>query len=353
MLARLRCLAQGAALGALAHKGGQLLAQAIEEDPEPVRAFLGLNKVSTSDDTASADGAEPKPKKNVALVRMSGNIAAPSASALGDSGKINLSRFDAQLSSAFRTPNLAAVAIEINSPGGSPVQSALLFNRLRSLKEQHPNVPLLFFVQDVCASGGYYIASAADEIHVLPSSIVGSIGVVSPNVGVSELLRKHGIEDRTLTAGTSKAGDSPLKPVDPVATAHKKLLLEELHEDFKASVTAGRGNKLRHEAAAAIAKRCGDKKDRHARQEALFDGSVYAGRTAVSLGLADGLYDEMNATLKRRFGDDVRIFEKRGKGVGLLERLSVLQEANAEATAAALWRTASAELARGGDRVVA
>merc|ERR1719198_457872 len=153
----------------------------------------------------------------------------------------------------------------------------MVYNRLRALKAEHPNTPLLCFTTDVCASGGYYIASACDEIHVLPSSIVGSIGVVSPSIGFAGLLKMYGMEDRTLTAGTSKVGDSPLLPRNSVAVAQKSRLLSELHDDFKASVTASRGSKLRHDEAAAYARSCGDRKGRQARAEALFDGSVYAG----------------------------------------------------------------------------
>lgn len=216
-----------------------------------------------------------------------------------------------------------------------------LFNRLRSLKAEHPDVPLLCYVTDCCASGGYYIASAADEIHVLPSSIVGSIGVVSPMLGVAGLLKQHGLEDRTLTAGSAKNADNPLAPRNPVAVAQKRRLLEELHEDFKAAVTSGRGSRLKHEEAAVYARAAGERKDRKARAEALFDGSVYAGRTAVSLGLADGLYDELDSALKRRLGAAVRVRELKPRA-GLMESLQRMQQESAEAHAAALRREGEA-----------
>lgn len=335
MLARLRTLASGAALGVAGAKAAQVLSKTLEDDPDYLHNMLANFREQAPKGERSA--AEPPAKRKiVALVKMNGTIAAPT-SGLGSSSTINLERFEKQLTSAFKAPSTAAVAIEMNSPGGSPVQSALLFNRLRALKREHPDVPLLCYVTDVCASGGYYIAAAADEIHVLPSSIVGSIGVVSPSIGLAGLLKQHGIEDRTLTAGTSKVGDNPLLPRNPVAVAQKRMLLEELHDDFKAAVTAGRGDKLQHAAAAAYARRAGDRKDRKARAEALFDGSVFAGRTAVSFGLADGLYDELDGALKRRFGDDVKVRELKGRA-GLFESLQRLQAEGAEAHATALRR---------------
>jgi len=342
MLARVRLLASGAIGGFGLAKASSLLAEKLDEDPEFLRnAFASLGPPTTT-----KEPPPPPARKNVALIKMTGQIAAPTPSPLGSSTSINLERYNQMLTSAFRSPTTAAVAIEMNSPGGSPVQSALLHNRLLALKEQNPDVKLLCYCTDVCASGGYYIASAADEIHVLPSTIIGSIGVVSPSIGVAELLRKNGVEDRTLTAGTSKVGDSPLQPRDPVAVAKKRLLLAELHDDFKAAVTAARGARLRHADAAALARQCGDRKSKAERAEALFDGSVYAGRTAVDLGLADGLYDEIGGALKARFGAEVKVRELKSK-VGLLEKLQAMQAANAEASAAALWREARLAMSHG------
>lgn len=343
MLTRLRYLATGSALGL----GMAKVMQAIKEDPSLIDTALGTMRGGFLMDPKQQSDEAPPPKKNVALVRMAGTIAPPSSSSFGDSSKINLSKFDEQLTAAFKTPHLAAVAIEMNSPGGSPVQSALLHNRLRALKAQYPDVPLLCYCTDVAASGGYYIAAAADEIHVLPSSLVGSIGVVSPSLGVSGLMKQYGVDDRTLTAGTSKVGDSPLQPPSAVATAKKQLLLDELHDDFKHAVTAARGAKLQHAEAARYARQAGDRKGRAARAEALFDGSVYAGKTAVRLGLADGLYEELNGDLKARFGSEIRVRELKGRQ-GLFESLRSLQEAGAEANASALVSSLRMELSRAG-----
>jgi serine protease SohB len=196
----------------------------------------------------------------------------------------------------------------------------------------------------MCASGGYYIASACDEIHVIPSSVVGSIGVQALNIGVVELFKKWGLEDRTMTAGTSKNSDSPFKPRDPVAVQKTARMLEEIHQDFKIKVAAGRGERLRHGDAAAYARQVGDYKSRSERREALFDGSVFLGRKAVEFGLADGLYEDMVASLQERFGEDVRLLELKTKQ-GLFERLQDMQAARAAEHAAALARAARAELA--------
>ena len=168
MLARFRCLGAGAALGFAIQK----VSEAVSEDPSTLQDALGsyAQYLPLKDASAVADTA-----KTVALVRMSGTIEAPRPSAFGEKS-VNLANYEKQLANAFKSPGCAAVVLEINSPGGSPVQSALLHNRLKALREKHPEVALLCFCTDICASGGYYIASACDEIHVLPSSLVGSIG---------------------------------------------------------------------------------------------------------------------------------------------------------------------------------
>jgi len=197
----------------------------------------------------------------------------------------------------------------------------------------------------MCASGGYYIASACDEIHVIPSSIVGSIGVQAHNFGVVELFKKWGLEDRTLTVGTSKNSDSPFQPRNPVAVQKTTRLLEEIHEDFKSKVSAGRRDRLKHAEAAAYARKAGDYKSRSERREALFDGSVFMGRKAVEFGLADGLYEDMVASLQEKFGADVRLLELKTKQ-GFFERLTAMQAASAAEHAAALAGVVRAELTK-------
>ena len=181
--------------------------------------------------------------------------------------------------------------IEMNSPGDSPAQSSLLNSRITSLRAKH-QLPMLCYCTDVCASGGYYIAAACDEILVLPSTIIGSIRVVSPSIGLVGAIKKLGVKGRTLTSGASKLGDHPLRPSDPVAVAKKKMLLNELHQDFIDKVKHGRAGKLDPTAAASIALSAGDEDP----SAGLFDGSVRGGATGVKLGLADNVYSDVTWT---------------------------------------------------------
>ncbi|EOD19255.1 hypothetical protein EMIHUDRAFT_423009 [Emiliania huxleyi CCMP1516] len=338
MLARVRCLATGAAIGVGASAASSYLAD------NPLVMTQLKRKLSEAGGGSGSEKEEKPPL--VCVVKMSGQIAAPAPGGLGARQTISLSAFEPVLEQAFKVEP-RCVVLELNSPGGSPAQSSLLHSRLQQLRKKHPDVELLCYTTDVCASGGYYIASACDEIFVLPSSIVGSIGVVSPSVGLVELLRKWGVEDRTLTAGTSKAGDSPLRARDPVEVRKKEMLLEELHADFKAKVEAARGSRLKHYEAATYHRAAGDYKSRADRRTALFDGSVYGGARAVEFGLADGVYDDMRDHLKARFGETVCFAEVKGRQ-GLLEKLGAMQAAAAAQHATSLVTAAtaaSAELA--------
>ena len=172
----------------------------------------------------------------IPVIRMAGNITAPPNKPFNPNA-INLEAFEKPLKEAFAMKNVKAIVIEMNSPGGSPAQSSLLHSHIQSLraKQESKEVPVLCYCTDLCASGGYYIASACSEILVLPSTIVGSIGVVSPDIGLVDALQKLGVEDRTATAGASKNAGSPFRPVDPVAVRKKAVLLTDLHEDFRFS----------------------------------------------------------------------------------------------------------------------
>mmetsp|Transcript_12383 Transcript_12383/g.26757 ORF Transcript_12383/g.26757 Transcript_12383/m.26757 type:complete len:410 (-) Transcript_12383:146-1375(-) len=230
---------------------------------------------------------------------------------------INLARFEKTLSRAFATPGARAVAILIDSPGGSPAQSSLLYHRLRALRTRYPRVKLLAFVEDSAASGGYYIACAADEIIVDANSIVGSIGVISRGFGYVQALRKKGVERRVFTAGESKGGVDPYLPIRSKALAKQKRLLGELHSNFIAAVREGRGDRLKPEAAARLSYSTTAWAPSFMPSNAtirrlvtdgagLFDGSVYSGTTAAELGLVD-LVGEMRFELQRRYGRSVRI----------------------------------------------
>ncbi|WP_299929409.1 S49 family peptidase [uncultured Pelagimonas sp.] len=215
----------------------------------------------------------------VAVVRLQGAIGASGRGSLSDRSVASL------LEKAFkRKPD--AVALEINSPGGSPVQSALIGARIRRLAEEN-DVPVFAFVEDVAASGGYWLASAADEIIADSCSILGSIGVISSGFGAHVFLQRQGFERRVHTAGKSKSMMDPFKPETEEDVARLNKLLGELHEQFIAQVRERRGDKL------------ADNPD-------LFTGEVWIGQSAVEQGLADGV-GHLVPTMKDRFGDKVQL----------------------------------------------
>ncbi|WP_122519445.1 S49 family peptidase [Pannonibacter phragmitetus] len=186
------------------------------------------------------------------------------------------------LERAFSMKRAPAVALIINSPGGSPVQSRLIYTRIRALAEEHGK-QVLVFVEDVAASGGYMIAIAGDEIIVDPSSVVGSIGVVSAGFGFTELISKIGVERRVYTAGTRKVSLDAFSPENPEDVAHLKSLQAEIHDVFISMVKDRRGELL-------------------SQDPDLFSGLFWTGRTACSLGLADREGD-LVSVLKERFGE--------------------------------------------------
>lgn len=190
------------------------------------------------------------------------------------------------LERAFSVKKAPAVAVIVNSPGGSPVQSHLIYKRIRALSEEK-ETPVIVFVEDVCASGGYMIAVAGDEIYVDESSIVGSIGVVSQGFGFVGLIDKLGIDRRVHTSGDRKAILDPFQPEREEDVAHLKLLQEEIHAEFRDMVKARRGDLL-------------------SETDDLFSGLFWSGRVAVGLGLADGIGD-IRGVLRERFGEDVRL----------------------------------------------
>lgn len=187
-----------------------------------------------------------------------------------------------QLEKAF-TKNLAAVALTINSPGGSPVQSALIHARIRSLAEEF-KVPVYVFCEDVAASGGYWLACAGDEIYADESSIVGSIGVISAGFGFVEAIAKLGVERRVHTSGENKSILDPFQPQKQDDVDRLLSLQKDIHTAFKALVRSRRGNKLK-----------GDEAE-------MFSGAFWAGRQALELGLIDGI-GHMHEVLKQKFGD--------------------------------------------------
>lgn len=172
------------------------------------------------------------------------------------------------LRDAVKDKNTKGIILHINSPGGSPVQSDYVYNEIRQIKQEHPDLPVISVVSDICASGGYYIASAADKIFVNQASIIGSIGVVMNGFGFVDTLNKLGVERRLLTAGAHKAMLDPFSPVNEEETLYMQRLLDQVHGQFINAVRAGRGDRLK------------ENKD-------MFSGLVWTGKEGVELGLAD------------------------------------------------------------------
>jgi signal peptide peptidase SppA len=218
----------------------------------------------------------------VPVVRLSGVIGAVTPLRPG----MSLAGVAKVLERAFATKNAKAVALVINSPGGSPVQSRQIYLRIRQLAAEK-KLPVLVFVEDVAASGGYMIACAGDEIFVDPSSIVGSIGVVGGTFGFQDLIKKIGVERRLYTAGAHKAMLDPFLPENPEDVARVKALQREIHAIFIGLVKGSRGTKLK------------------GAEDVLFSGEYWAGETSVALGLSDAIGD-LRTVLRGRYGDKVQ-----------------------------------------------
>ncbi len=202
-------------------------------------------------------------EKHTALIELNGVIA--------DKEEASADKVITALREAFDNEKSAGVILRINSPGGSPVQSGYIYDEILRLREKNPDTPLYAVVTDICASGGYYIAAAADKIYADKASIVGSIGVRMDNFGFVDAIDKLGIERRTLTAGKDKALLDPFLPVDEKTTAHMQNMLTEIHQQFIDSVKKGRGDRL------------------DSSVEGLFSGLIWTGEAAVNIGLVDEL----------------------------------------------------------------
>jgi serine protease SohB len=236
-----------------------------------------------------------KSDPTVAVVRLSGVIASQGRSALNDA------TLGPVLEKAFSKGKPVAIALEINSPGGSPVQSSLIGARIRRLSEEK-NIPVIAFVEDVAASGGYWLAAAADEIYADPSSVVGSIGVISASFGAHEFIKEHGVERRVYTAGQSKSMLDPFRPEQPEDVARLKTLLGDIHTNFIDHVKARRAGKLPE-------------------GQDLFTGEIWLAKRATELGLIDGI-GHISPLMKDRFGDKVK-FRRYGTKKGLFSRFGV------------------------------
>ena len=199
--------------------------------------------------------------KHTALVEVSGVI--------GPGTDASAERVNAALQAAFKDRNTQGVVVRVNSPGGSPVQSQNIYDEMRRLRVKYPAIPLYVVVEDMCASGGYFVAAGADRIYVNKSSLVGSIGVRMDGWGVTGLMDKLGVERRLLTAGDNKGFLDPFLPVDEKQKQHALAMLGEIHQQFINVVREGRGKRLKE-------------------SPDLFSGLVWTGQKSVDLGLADG-----------------------------------------------------------------
>ena len=224
-----------------------------------------------------------RPLPLVTVLRLDGVIGHISGFRRG----LSLSSQAAAIDKAFRPRNLVAVALSVNSPGGSAVQSALIAKRIRDLADEN-DVPVIAFAEDIAASGGYWLACAGDEIYANESSIIGSIGVVSGGFGFAELIKKMGVERRLHTAGDKKAMLDPFTPEKPADVKHLKSLQREIHETFTEMVRARRGERLN-----------GPDKD-------IFSGAFWTGTRALEMGLIDGIGD-MRSVMRAKFGDRVKL----------------------------------------------
>lgn len=218
----------------------------------------------------------------VAVLRLNGVIGQVGGLRRG----LALATLDERLESAFKTRRLSAVALGVNSPGGAPAQSAMIAKRIRDLAAEK-DIPVFTFIEDVGASGGYWLACAGDEIFAQPSSIVGSIGVVSGGFGFADMIKKLGIERRLHTSGDKKAMLDPFAPEKAAEVKHLKALQKEIHDDFITMVRARRGDRLA------------------TTDKVLFSGAFWTGTKALELGLIDGLGD-LRSVMREKFGKTVK-----------------------------------------------
>jgi signal peptide peptidase SppA len=234
-------------------------------------------------------------KPTVACIRLSGVIGGGGMLKSG----LTLESLEESIDKAFSLPGLQAVALIINSPGGSPAQSELIYKRIRQLADEK-SVPVLAFAEDAAASGGYWLFCAGDETFAAENSILGSIGVISSGFGFHETMKKIGLERRIYTQGDNKSIGDPFSPEKENDIRIIKSVQKDIHESFKSLVRSRRGDKLK------------------APEEMLFSGEFWTGTRAVELGLADAIGD-MHSVIRERFGAKVKV-ETVTKEKGWLKR---------------------------------
>lgn len=210
----------------------------------------------------SRGGASGAPAAHTALITLEGVIESE--------GEASAEKVVGALQAAFDDPGARGVILRINSPGGSPVQSGIIYDEMLRLRKLNPEKPLHVVVEEVCASGGYYVASAADNIYVNKASVVGSIGVIMESFGFTGLMEKVGVERRLVTAGENKAMLDPFSPLNPAQQAHAAQLVDDIYQQFVGAVRAGRGDRLKE-------------------TPDMFSGLIWTGAKSIELGLADEL----------------------------------------------------------------
>ena len=208
------------------------------------------------------EGSVRLPEKHTALIEVKGVIAADTMS--------SAEKIVSSLQAAFKDKNTKGVVLRINSPGGSPVQAGHINDEIHRLRLKYPQIPVYAVVSDICASGGYYVAVAADKIFVDKASLVGSIGVLMDGFGFAGTLEKLGVERRLLTAGENKGFLDPFSPLDPEQKKYDQSLLKESHEQFIQVVKQGRGERLKND-------------------PAIFSGIVWTGEKSIELGITDAI----------------------------------------------------------------
>ena len=242
------------------------------------------------------------PKPRVAVIDLAGPIQADGGAFFGRNQKLNINSLEKSIEKAFSFKRLQSVLLNINSPGGSPVQSELIAKKIIRLGKQK-NIKVISFVEDVAASGGYWLACAGDEIYTSNNSIIGSIGVISARFGMNEFLQQHGVDWRVHTAGKAKSFLDPFQPEKKEDVEKLKVILNEMHDYFKNYVKDRRGGRLR------------------SHDDVLFNGDIWLGQRAIEHGLVDGIND-VNSYIQERFGTlgkDVRVIRVNKKKRGFMD----------------------------------
>ena len=242
----------------------------------------------------------PKIKQNIGVDRKYHTAVIDVVGVIAEDKDANASDIIESLRDAVKNTNTKGIILHSNSPGGSPVQSAYIYEEIRKIKKERPDLPVYAVVSDMCASGCYYIASASDKIFVNQSSLIGSIGVLMDGFGFVDIMQKMGVERRLLTAGAHKAMLDPFSPPKEYETKYMQGLLDEVHQQFISAVKAGRGDRLKE-------------------TPDMFSGLVWTGEAGVKIGVADGFGND-DYVAKEIIGAETLVdFTQQGS---LLEKIS-------------------------------